>query len=73
MSIFFHCKVVEKLAYDSHFSMHFQKNAWVDTTTMIQLAEEFVQRFKDRNNGLGCLLFCENLSAHVAKEVNFFI
>ena len=46
-------KVVEKLAYDSRVPIHFQKNAWVDTIVIIQLAEEFVQRTKDRHNSLG--------------------
>ena len=35
---------------------------------MTQLAEEFVQPVRHRHNSLRCLLFYENLSAHVAKK-----
>ena len=44
-------KVVERLAYDSRVPMNFQKNTWVSTTATMQLAEEFVQRVKDKPNG----------------------
>ena len=62
-------KEVEKMAYDSRAPTHFQKSAWVDTTAMIKLAEELAQCANDRHNGLGCVLFCDNLSVRVADEV----
>ena len=62
-------KIVEKLAYDSRVLVNLQNNALVDTYMMTQLAKEFVQSMKDRHNGLGCLLFCDNLSMHVAEEL----
>ena len=49
--------------------MHFQKNAWVDAITMVKLTEEFVEHMKDKHGGLGCLLFCDDLSAHASDEV----
>lgn len=60
---------IEKLAYNNNTPMLFQKNAWVDTPTMKQLATHFVNHIKDRHNGLGVLLYCDNLAAHVADEV----
>ena len=56
------------MAYDSRAPIHFQKSAWAGTTVMIKLAEEFAQHAKGRHNGLGCVLFCDNLSVHVADE-----
>ena len=61
--------VIEKLAYDSRVPMHFQKNAWVDTACMIEIAEEFIEHVRKKHDGLGVLLFCDNLKAHVAPEV----
>ena len=54
--------------YDSRVSIHFQKSTWVITSTMTKLSEEFAHHAKDRHSGLGCVLFSENLSAHVADE-----
>ena len=62
-------KPTEKLAYDSRVPMHFQKNALVDTVTMIELEKEFILHTKDRHNGLCCLLLCNNLNAHIVDEV----
>ena len=53
---------------DSRAPMHFQKSAWVDTTTMKKLAEESAQNEKDRHNGLECVLISENLSTRVTDE-----
>ena len=49
--------------------MLFQKNAWVDTAVMVDLAKAFVEHVKDKHNGLWVLLFCDNLGAHVADVV----
>ena len=49
--------------------MLFQKNAWVDAHAMKALANDFVNHVKQRHNGLGVLLFCDNLSAHASAEV----
>ena len=49
--------------------MHFQKNAWADTACMIEIAEEFIGYVRKKYSGLGILLFCDNLKAHVVPEV----
>ena len=45
-------KPIEKLAHDSRVHVHFQKNTWVDTVTMIELAKEFILHIEDRHDGL---------------------
>ena len=49
--------------------MYFQKNAWVDTETTIKLAEDFINRFKIKDDSLGVLLCCDNLYLHLVPEV----
>ena len=34
---------IEKMAWDTRFLMYFQKNAWVDTETMIDLVKDFAE------------------------------
>ena len=59
---------IEKLAYNNA-PMLFQKNAWVGAHEMKTLANDFINHIKERHNGLGVLLFCDNLAAHVSDEV----
>ena len=62
-------KAIEKLAWDTRVPMHFQKNAWVDTETMVDMAKAFVQHVRNKHDGLWVLLYCDNLSAHVSEIV----
>ena len=62
-------KEIEKMTLDPRVPMHFEKNAWTCAITMVKLAEEFLKYMKDKHDGLGCLLFCDDLSAHVSDEV----
>ena len=48
--------------------MYFQKNAWMDTVVMGQSAQSFCDHIKQRWGEKKVLLFCDNLSAHVAQE-----
>ena len=48
----------------------FKKNAWVDTDTMIDLANAFVEHIRDKHNGLWVLIYCDHLTAHINNTVN---
>ena len=60
----------EKDLWNGNVGMFWQKNAWVDTEVMIQLAEKFV-RHKNEMHGedVWVILYCDNLRAHLATEV----
>ena len=60
----------EKELWDARVSVYFQKNAWVDTEVMKQLATKFVN-FKTEKYGpdTWVLLYCNNLRAHLADDV----
>ena len=45
-------KVIEKLAWDTRIPMHFQKNAWVDTETMVDMAKAFAEHVRKKHNSL---------------------
>lgn len=62
-------KSIEKLAWDTRVPMHFQKNAWVDAETMVNIAKEFAEHVRKKHNGLWVLLHCDNLSAQVSDIV----
>lgn len=49
--------------------MLWQKNAWVDTTTMLEIARNFVEVKKNRLGDKWALMTLENLGAHCATEV----
>lgn len=48
-------------------NMYFQKNAWMDTEVMGHSAQRFCDHVKQRWGSKKVLLFCDNLSAHVAE------
>jgi hypothetical protein len=48
-------------------NMYFQKNAWMDTEVMGHSAKRFCDHVKQRWGSKKVLLFCDNLSAHVAE------
>ena len=60
----------EREMWDSRVDVFFQKNAWVDTEVMKEIAAKFVT-FKMQTYGADtwALLYCDNLSAHVADDV----
>ena len=60
----------EKQSWDKKINMYWQKNAWVDTPVMLELAKKFVRK-KNEVHGKDkwVLLYCDNLKAHVAPDV----
>ena len=46
------CKAIEKYVWDIRVPVIFQKNVWVDTDTIIDLANIFTGHIKDKHNGL---------------------
>ena len=59
----------EKARYNSKIDMFWQKNAWVDTNVMVELAKKFVQEKKQRDGNEWVLMLCNNLAAHLVPEV----
>jgi DDE superfamily endonuclease len=57
---------LERAAWE--VNMYFQKNAWMDTEVMGHSAQRFCDHVEERWGGKKVLLFCDNLSAHVAQE-----
>jgi DDE superfamily endonuclease len=57
---------VEQAAWE--VTMYFQKNAWMNTEVMAHSAQKFCDHIKQQWGGKKVLLFCDNLSAHVAQE-----
>lgn len=62
-------KKEEVTRYHQDVDMFWQKNAWVDTQVMIKLANKFVSFKKKKHGDDWIVLFCDNLSAHLAPEV----
>ena len=62
-------KAEEKARYHKGVDMYWQKNAWVDTKVMIELASKFVREKKRRHGNDWVVLFAGNLSAHLAPQV----
>ena len=62
-------KVEETSRYHPSVDMYWQKNAWVDGTIMVQLANKFVKEKKSRHGDEWVVLFADNLSAHLLPQV----
>ena len=62
-------KAEEKARYDNTVDMYWQKNAWVDTKVMLELASKFVREKKRRHGDDWVVLYADNLSAHLAPQV----
>ena len=62
-------KKEEVTRYHQDVDMFWQKNARVDTQVMIKLANKFVSFKKKKHGDDWIVLFCDNLSAHLAPEV----
>jgi len=60
----------EKEAWDSRVQFFWQKNAWVDSIVMQELAKRFVG-YKNKKFGEDhwVIMFCDNLAAHVDSDV----
>jgi hypothetical protein len=59
----------ERATWSKKVPFLFQKNAWVDTVVMEDIAKGFVDYVKDKHNGKRVLVFCDNLSSHLADSV----
>jgi hypothetical protein len=59
----------ERAAWSKQVPFLFQKNAWVDTTVMEDIAKGFVVYVKEKHKGKRVLVFCDNLSSHLADSV----
>ena len=63
-------KQAEKELWNTNVDVYWQKNAWVDTTVMEQIAQKFVcHKNKIHGKEEWVILFCDNLRAHVAHSV----
>jgi hypothetical protein len=59
----------ERAGWSSSVPFLFQKNAWVDTVVMEEIAKGFVEYINNKHNGKRVLVFCDNLSSHLADSV----
>ena len=59
---------LEREAWQKDVPMYFQKNAWMDRPVMALSASNFTDHVNKRWGGKKCLLFCDNLDAHVCEE-----
>ena len=49
--------------------MIFQKNVWIDTTAMIEIAKKFIEVKKNKFGDIRVLMTLDNLTAHCAEDV----
>jgi hypothetical protein len=59
----------ERASWSKNVPFLFQKNAWVDTKVMEDIARGFVDYVKEKHKGKRVLVFCDNLSSHLADSV----
>ena len=63
-------KQAEKDLWDDDVKMYWQKNVWVDTDVMLEIARRFVEhKIEVHGEDVWVILFCDNLKAHIHPAV----